>query len=148
MRNSFLVICVILVAALPGAARQQSSGGQQSPNDPMGENLFAPELIMQHQEELRLSDNQKNLLKVESRKAATRFTELQWQLQDEAEKLAEIVKRQHIDEQEALAELDKILDVEREIKHLQVALVVRLKNALTPEQQARLMEIKRKSPGK
>ena len=40
-----------------------------------------------------------------------------------------------------VAQLDKVLDVERELKHLHVGLVVAIKNLLTPEQQAKLREI-------
>jgi Spy/CpxP family protein refolding chaperone len=100
---------------------------------------------MQHQEEIGLTDEQKNFLKTESRKAALRFTELQWQLADAGEKMAALVKQPRVDEQQAIAVLDQILDVEREIKRLQISLVIRTKNTLTPEQQARLQEIKNKA---
>ena len=103
---------------------------------------------MAHQQEIGLTDEQREYLKTESRKAQLRFTELQWQLMDEYEKLAALVKQEHVDEQQALAGLDKILDVEREIKKVQISLVVRIKNKLTPDQQAKLMAIKRASPSK
>jgi len=123
----------------------QSAARAQQPQDPLGEHLFPPELVMQHQEEIGLTDEQKNFLKTESRKAALRFTELQWQLADAGEKMAALVKQPRVDEQQAIAVLDQILDVEREIKRLQISLVIRTKNTLTPEQQARLQEIKNKA---
>jgi len=123
----------------------QSAARAQQPQDPLGDNLFPPELVMQHQEEIGLTDEQKNFLKTESRKAALRFTELQWQLADAGEKMAALVKQPRVDEQQAIAVLDQILDVEREIKRLQISLVIRTKNTLTPEQQARLQEIKNKA---
>src|SRR5215468_1286377 len=83
---------------------------QQQPADPFGDSFFAPELVMQHQEEIKLTDDQKNLLKGELRKAQLQFTELQWKLQDEYEKLAALVKQSHVDEQQTLAQLDRILD--------------------------------------
>ena len=43
-----------------------------------------------------------------------------------------------MDEQQAVAQLEKVLAVEREIKRGQVAFMIRLKNKLTPEQQAKL----------
>src|SRR5262249_27180496 len=119
--------------------------GQKPQSGPFGENLFPPELGMAHQEEICLSDEQRDYFKPESRKAQRRFTELQWQLLDDSEKLAWMVKQDHVDEQQTVAAVDKILDVEREIKKLQVSLVVRIKNKLTPDQQAKLMEIRRAS---
>src|SRR5262249_49978990 len=113
--------------------------------DHFGENFFPPELVIAHQQEIGLSDEQREYFKAESRKAQLRFTELQWQLLDDSEKLASLVKQDHVDEQQTLAAVDKILDVEREIKKLQSSLVVRIKNKLTPDQQAKLMEIRRAS---
>ena len=46
-----------------------------------------------------------------------------------------------MDEAALVAQLDKVLDVERELKHLHIGLLVAIKNLLTPEQQAKLREI-------
>jgi Spy/CpxP family protein refolding chaperone len=48
------------------------------------------------------------------------------------------MKSTSVNEQQALAQLDKVLDIERDIKRLHIALAVRLKNRLTPEQQEQL----------
>ena len=53
-----------------------------------------------------------------------------------------LVKQPHVDEQQAVAQLEKVLAVEREIKRGQVAFLIRLKNKLTPEQQAKLEDIR------
>jgi Spy/CpxP family protein refolding chaperone len=122
--------------------------GQQKPEpDPFAGSFFAPELVMQNQEAIGLNDEQKTYLKAEIRQAQLKFTEWQWKLQDEMEKLVAMVKQPHVDEQEVLAQLEKVLGMEREIKRAQVTLLTRIKNKLTPEQQARLGEI-RKSEGK
>jgi Spy/CpxP family protein refolding chaperone len=142
MRSTAIILFAIILASATAAF------AQQPPSDPIGDNFFAPELLIAHQREIALTDDQREFLKAESRKAQLRFTELQWQLMDESEKLAALVKQDHVDEQQALASLDKILDVEREIKKLQISLVVRIKNKLTPDQQAKLMEIKRASASK
>ena len=119
-------------------------GAQDPPSDPLGENMFPPELVMQHQQALGLTEEQKTLLKTELRQAQTRFTELQWQLQDEMEKMVELVKQDRVDESQTLAQLDKILNLEREIKRAQIALLVRIKNRLSPEQLEKLREIRSK----
>lgn len=143
MKLKAYALCALLL--LTGASLWAQ---QQPPTDPIGENLFPPELLMQHQQAIGLSEDQKNFIKTEIRKAQTRFTEWQWQLQDEMETMASWLKQERVDEQQVLAQLDKILNLEREIKRTHFALIVRIKNKLTPEQQARLQEIKNKLRGK
>ena len=53
-----------------------------------------------------------------------------------------LTRQPHVDEQQAVAQLEKVLAVEREIKRGQVAFMIRLKNKLTPEQQAKLEDIR------
>lgn len=118
---------------------------QQPQSDPFAGNLFPPELIMQHQQAVGLSEEQKNFLKAELRKTQTRLTELQWNLQDEVEKLVALMKQDQVDEAQALTQLDKVLRLEREIKSLHIGLLIRIKNKLMPEQQARLREITSKT---
>ena len=138
MMLSIYTTCALLLFAA-GAAPAQQPPPQP---DPIGENLFPPELVMQYQQAIGLSEEQRNLIKAEVQKAQARFTDLQWQLQSEAETMASLLKEPRADEQQVLAQLDKILGLEREIKRAQFTLVLRIKNGLTPEQQARLRELK------
>ena len=139
MKLRVYVLCVLLLFIYRATAR-----AQQPPPDPLGENLFPPELVMQHQQAIGLTEEQRNFIKAEIQKAQTRFTELQWQLQNEVETMVSLVKEQRADEQQVLDQLDRILNLEREIKRTHFTLIVRIKNRLTPEQQARLREIKNK----
>ena len=118
---------------------------QEKPDDPIGESLIPPDLILRHQQEIGLSAEQKEFIKAEIVKAQTRFTELQLQLADEAEAMISLVKQPRVDEQQTLAQLDKILSLEREIKRAQFALVIRIKNMLTLEQQVRLQGLRSKA---
>src|SRR6202047_4022873 len=118
---------------------------QQPQQDPIGQSFFAPELVIQHQEAIGLSGEQKEYFKTELRQAQLKFTELQWKLQDEMEKLVGLVKQPHVDEQQVLAQLEKLLSAEREVKKQQVTLLVRIKNKLTPEQQAKLADLRSKA---
>jgi len=146
MKLKICLMCLLLCLTVQVSYAQQSSSDMRPPaNDPLGENFFPPELVMQHQQAIGLSEEQKNYFKTEFRKAQTHFTELQWQLQDELEKLVAIVKQDSVEESQALAQLDKVLNTEREIKRQQFALVIQIKNKLTPEQRARLIEIKNKT---
>lgn len=114
--------------------------------DPIAQNLFPPELVMQHRHELGLSDEQRAAIKDEAIKASTRFNELQWQMQDEVETMANLLKGVTVDEQKVLAQLDKVLNVERDVKRTQLGLSIRIKNKLTAEQQEKLREFQRFPP--
>ncbi len=117
------------------------------PMDPLGEAMFPPDMIMQHTRELNLTPEQKTFMRAEIQKTTTRFNELQWQLQDAMEALHEIMKSDSVNEQQALAQLDKVLDAEREIKRLHIGMAIRIKNQLTPEQQAKLHAMHRMMMG-
>lgn len=132
-----VVALMLLLAALAQA---------QQPD--LAENLFAPELILQHQQAINLTEEQKSFFKTEARKTQAQLTELQWKLEDGVEKIAVMLKADRIDEQSTTAQLDSVLNLEREIKRAQLAFLIRLKNNLTPEQQTRLRELRGKASGK
>ena len=115
---------------------------QPTSPDPLTENLFPPELVMAHQKAIDLSDAQKAYLRGELLKAQTRFTELQWQLQDAMEALVLLLKQSSADESQVMSQLDKVLTSEREIKRTQISLLVRIKNKLTPDQQTHLQRLR------
>lgn len=157
MRTKILIVCagltlaasLLLAQTPPGAgpvgdARTplQTLTGQRPAPDPISENLFPPELVMAHQRAIGLDEAQKNAIRADLLKTQTRFTELQWQLQDAMESLVSLLKVEKVDEQQVLAQLDKVLSAEREIKRTQIGLAVRIKNQLTPEQQARLRQLR------
>lgn len=131
--------CAFVLFFLVGAACAQQPGPNQ---DPIGQSFFAPELVMQNQETIGLNDEQRAYLKSEIRQAQSKFTDWQWKLQDEMEKLVALVKQPHVDEQQVLTQLEKVLTTEREIKRAQVTFLVHIKNKLTAEQQAKLEEIR------
>jgi Spy/CpxP family protein refolding chaperone len=142
MRAGVLCLCVISLFAA-GVTH-----AQQPDQDPIGQSFFAPELVIQHQEAIGLSAEPKDYLKTEIRQAQLKFTELQWKLQDEMEKLVTLVKQPRVDEQQVLGQLEKLLAAEREIKREQVTLLVRIKNKLTAEQQGKLLELRSKPASK
>ena len=77
-----------------------------------------------------------------------RFTELQWQLSAEEETLESLARADAPDEKQILAQFDKLMLVESELKRVRFALLVRLRAILTPEQQKKLEEVKKQDrPG-
>ena len=103
---------------------------------------------MQNQRELGLTDQQKTYMRTEIGKTSARFNDLQWQLHDAMEVLHETMKANQVNEQQALAQLDRVLETEREIKRLHMELAIKIKNNLTPEQQQKLLSLRRvREPG-
>jgi len=143
---AFLLSVVLTSAQQPqppqGPTPPQQGQGPRPPHDPLGDAMFPPELVMQHQRELALTDEQKTFIKSEINRTTTRFNDLQWQVQDAMEVLHETMKANPVNEQLALSQLDKVLDTEREIKKLHFGLAISIKNKLTPEQQTKLQAMK------
>lgn len=142
------LLSVVLVSAQQPQPPQQPRPDQQMPPphppmDPLGDAMFPPEMVMQHQRELSLTDDQKTFMRSEINRTTARFNELQWKLQDDMEALHETMKASLVNEQLALSQLDKVLDSEREIKHAHMELAIRIKNKLTPEQQTKLQSMRR-----
>lgn len=106
--------------------------------DPLAHLLFPPDMILNHARQLNLTEEQKQFMRSEIQKSTAAFQDLQWKLQDQMDLLHETMKSPSVNEQQALAQLDKVLEIEREIKRLHIGLAVRLKNRLTPEQQEQL----------
>jgi Spy/CpxP family protein refolding chaperone len=129
----------------PAPQPPQPQNDRQQPPPPPGpldDSIFPPEMIMQHQRELALTDEQKTFMRGEIQRTTTRFNELQWQLQDQMEALHETVKSNSINEQLALSQLDKVLESEREIKRLHMEMAIRIKNKLTADQQMKLQTMR------
>jgi len=140
MRLATLVLAACLCMACAPLHAQDSGGA--APRDPIAEHVLPPELIMQHQKAIGLTEAQKNAVIAEIKRVQARMVDLQWDLQKASERLVELLRQDRADEQAVIAQLDAVLAAEREIKHLHLALAVRLKNILTPAQQRTLRDLR------
>ena len=124
-----------------------SAFAQQPPpnDDPIGRQLFPPEMVMGHQEELGLQEKQRAAIRSEVHKVQSRFVDLQWQLSEDTEKMASLLRSTPIDEARVLEQADKVMAQEREVKKMQLSMLVRIRDLLTPEQIAKLQEIRRRT---
>jgi len=112
-------------------------------DDPIAQNVFPPELIMKYSSEIALDPQQRTEIKEAVLQAQTRFLDAQWELQGETGKMVRLLQARPVDEKAVLAEADHLMDLERQIKRTQLSLLVRLKNLLTPPQQARLIALRK-----
>src|SRR5947207_9655990 len=69
----------------PPPQKDERQGPPPQPPDPLGDVMFPPDMVMQHQRELALTDDQKTFMRSEINRATTRSNDLQWQLQDAME---------------------------------------------------------------
>jgi Spy/CpxP family protein refolding chaperone len=120
---------------------------QRGRPDPIGENLFPPDLVMQAAPNLDLTEDQKRQLQDEVRQMQEQVPDLQVQLKAENEKLADLLKMERLEETAVLTQADKCIDTEREIKRAQLSMMIRIKNLLTEDQQKQLKELKAKMSG-
>jgi Spy/CpxP family protein refolding chaperone len=128
-----------LATLVPGAA-----GAQLTPTPAPARHLsvedalFPAELVMRHQRELGLTAQQRTTITEAIKALQAGVVEHQWQLQDEQQKLHELLLGPAAEEAAVLAQVDRVLDLERNVKRQHMVMLVRIKNALTPEQQEKL----------
>jgi Spy/CpxP family protein refolding chaperone len=129
---------VFLVAAFGTAA----AWAEPAADDPIGKYLFPPELVMKYSQDLGLDERQRTTVKENVQKAQAKFLDLQWGLQEESQKMVRLLQARPVEEAAVLAEADRVLALEREIKRAQLSLLIRLKNLLNETQQAKLTELR------
>ena len=133
-----LTLHVLLLAALLPLSAVL---GADSPADPLAGAFFPPELILLARDQIGLTQTQQEAFRNRTEKTQPRSDELRGKLERETAALVTLAKQKRVDEAAIMAQLDKVLDAERELKHLHIGLMVAIKNLLTPEQQAKLREI-------
>jgi Spy/CpxP family protein refolding chaperone len=139
MMRSCRYAIILVLAATPILAAQE-------PEPEFAKFLFPPELVMQHQQTIRLTPDQRTAITQGIRDFQLKAVELQWKMQDETQKLTELVQGAKVDETQTLAQVDRVLSVEREMKRAHMALLVRIKNTLMSEQQAALAPLRGTKP--
>jgi Spy/CpxP family protein refolding chaperone len=120
------------------------SWAQKPADDPIAQALFPPELVMKYHQEINLDEGQSKAIKEAIQKAQTRFLDMQWDMQAEAEKLVRLLKARPVDESAVLAQVDQVLNREREIKKAQISLLIHIKNLLSESQQNKLTELRQR----
>ena len=148
MKRALSVIVVLALLAAPGVQSQQPTGGPGGPgspphpDDPLSRYLFPPELVMQQQQAIGLKPEQRTAITRAIKDFQGKVLDLQWQMQEETGRFGELLDKPLVDQAAALAQIDKVLAVEREVKRAHIGLLIQIKNQLTAEQQARLAQLR------
>ena len=135
-----MVVIALLAPAAPARAQQPAPQP-----DPLAAHLFPPDLVMRHATEIGLDDRQRPAVKDAVIKLQASVLDLQWDLQAESEKMARLLQASPIEEAAVLAQADKIMGLEREVKRAHLSMLIRIKNLLTDTQRDKLAELRRRA---
>ena len=146
MKRSLLLALVAVISLAAGGAAQQPRPQPPHPSPAQGADfgryLFPPELIMQQQRNIGLTAEQRSTITRAVQELQAKVLDFQWKMEDETQKLGEQLQEPRVDETAALAQVDRVLGIERDVKRAHLALLVRIKNTLTAEQQVKLTAAK------
>lgn len=126
----------LLAFASPVAAQNPK------PDDAFAQALFDPQLVLRHAQAIGLTPAQRRTILDELKATQTALAPLQANMMEPALDLVELLGQTRVDEARVVAKMDQVLEIENEVKKKQAALLVRIKNALTAEQQAKLRELR------
>jgi Spy/CpxP family protein refolding chaperone len=104
--------------------------------------LFPPELVMQHQAALKLTPQQRTTISDAVKALQSHSIDVQWELQDEQKKLMDLLGQRPIPEGAVVAQINKLLELESTVKRAHLTALVRIKNALTPQQVEQLTSLR------
>lgn len=120
-------------------------GPRDSKPEPLGpveSKLFPPELIMENQATLGITETQRKAILDELDADQKDLLHLQWELQGEKEKLVKVLDVDVVDEKSSAEAANHLMVKENAVKAAHLRMLVRVKNLLTPAQQAKLREIR------
>ena len=102
---------------------------------------------MRYGQDIGLSAEQRATITKAIQEFQNKTVDLQWQMQDQTQRLASMLSKPSVDQAAALQQLDQVLNVEREVKRAHIGLLITIKNTLTPGQQARLAQLRGQGGG-
>ncbi len=121
-------LCLLLLA---GFAAAQHAGPEK---DPFRGKLFPPNVVLEHQEALALSDQQLADIRAAVIEVQSNIAGHQWDLREAYQRVMSELDSAPIDEAQVMANIEQVLAAENKVKKMQVAMLIRLRNLLTDEQ--------------
>lgn len=114
---------------------------REAPN-PVEGALFAPELVMAHQNAIGLTPAQRETIAKEVERTHGELLGAQWELDSAKERLVTVLGEPRVDEAKSKEAAAAVMKQEIAIKTGHLAMLVRIKNVLTPEQQTKLAALR------
>ncbi len=142
IRLSRLALAAALPALLLTAVTASSAGAQAKTDEAFAKAFFDPQLVLKHANAIGLTPQQRKAILDELKTAQVALVPLQVDMAEPAIELQGIIEAPRVDEAKAMARIDQVLKIENEVKKRQAIFVIRVKNILTVEQQAKLRAIR------
>ena len=105
--------------------------------------LFAPNVILENQAELGLSKQQFTDIRKAVVDVQANVAEHEWDVREAYQNILAELDKTPVDQEQVLEYVDAALRAENEVKKLQVAMLIQLKNLLTAEQVAYLESLRK-----
>jgi Spy/CpxP family protein refolding chaperone len=122
----------------------RNSGWIPATGTPFSQHLIPPELIMQNQGRLRITEAQRTAIMQEINKVQETATQAQWRVADESEKLNDLLARDNAPEADVIAQAERLMNWESAVKRAQLTMLIRIRNVLTQDQLTMLREMRRR----
>lgn len=106
------------------------------------QHFFAPELVLKHASALQLTKAQRSAITKDIGQVTGATTELQLSMLEGFGAIEELSGAERVDEKALLAAIHDVLVAEMQVKEAHMGLLVRVRNALTPEQREKLRRIR------
>jgi Spy/CpxP family protein refolding chaperone len=159
MTQSIGKVLVLIALTLPAGLAAQRGGAiepkapptekplelSQDPAAAFAQHLFPPELVMQHQSRLKLTEQQRTVIVQEINRLQATAVQVQWRVADESEKLNELLAKEGTPEADILSQAERMMGFEIAVKRAQLSMLIRIRNTLTPEQRQMLQELRKSS---
>ncbi|WP_297336546.1 periplasmic heavy metal sensor [Algoriphagus sp.] len=97
-------------------------------------NLYSADQIMQAREKINLSESQADKIKKIHAENAGDFSSLKWDLDQANDRLEKLLASPKTDQAAVMSQLDRVLNLENQLKRKQVATLVAIKNELSESQ--------------
>jgi len=110
------------------------------------DHVFRPELVMRHQREIGLTSAQQEAITRAMGETQQGLVDLRWKFEAESQELAKLLDAESVNEGAALAMADRVMSIEQQIKKEHLRMLIRIKNKLNPEQQAKLRQLEENRP--
>ncbi len=136
--RKFASLTGIFLVVLGSVAMAQGQGPQK---DPFKGKLFAPNVILEHQDELGLSKEQFTAIRAAVVEVQGAVAEHEWDLREAYMQAMADLDESPVDENRVMESIQAALLAENEVKKLQVALLINLRNLLTDEQMEYLQSV-------
>jgi TonB-dependent SusC/RagA subfamily outer membrane receptor len=129
--KTFFIILFFTAGATAGQAQ-----------DSFQKELFSADLALKYRAEIGLTTQQVGDIKKIHSDHMGAFTSKKWDLDAQVAILNKFVAQPAVDEKASLAQMDKVMKLEGELKHMKLAVLIKIKNELKESQQEQLKKLR------